>query len=147
MTTAAPAVTTAPAARFSIGSSLKAGLIGALVGAVGCYLLYGLARVVGVEFIGAFNGPDAPIGPLPLPAIFFANLVPGLVASFVFFGFTRVLRAPQTPWLITSAVLAAASAIPPLALAGASTGTRVTLAAMHFIAGFCIAGNLARASK
>ncbi len=147
MTAATHASTNNPTSAVSLGASLKAGLIGALLSAVGGYVVYGVAHALGVEFVGAFNGPAAPTGPLPLPMILIANLVPGLVASFVFFGFTKALKAPVTPWIVTSGVLAAASVIPALTLGGASTGTRVALAAMHVIAGVCIAGNLARVAK
>jgi hypothetical protein len=147
MTTATHASTNAVTSAVSLGASLKAGLTGALFGALGSYVVYGVARLLGVEFIGAFQGPNAPTGPLPVPMILISNLVPGLVASFVFFGFTRALKAPVTPWLVTSGVLAAASVMAPLTLGGASTGTSVALAAMHVIAGVCIAGNLARAAK
>ena len=147
MTTATHAATNDSTSARSLGASLKAGLTGALLSAVGGYLVYGVARALGVEFIGAFRGPDAPTGPLPLPMILISNLVPGLLASFAFFGLTKALRAPVTPWLVISGVLAAASVMAPLTLAGASTGTRVALAAMHVIAGVCIAGNLARVAK
>ncbi|MBX7099368.1 MAG: hypothetical protein K1X89_16765 [Myxococcaceae bacterium] len=147
MATATAAASTPSTSAVSLGASLKAGLLGALVSAVGGFVVYGVARAAGVEFVGAFSGPDAPVGPLPAPMILIANLVPGLVASFVFLGFTKALKAPRLPWLVISGVLAVASCVPPLTLAGASTGTRVALAVMHVIAGVCIAGNLSRLAK
>ena len=59
-------------------------------------------------------------------------------------GFAKALSSPRIPWLVTAAVLAIASCMAPLTLAGASTGTRVALASMHVIAAVCIAGNLSR---
>ena len=118
-----------------------------MVSAVACYALYGAALAAGVDFIGPFSGPGAPAGPLPVPAILLSNLVPGLLASFVFWGMSKALSAPRMPFIILSVVLAAASMAPPLMLAGTSLGTRLALAAMHVFAAVCIAGNLARASK
>jgi hypothetical protein len=125
-------------AGFAVRPTLVAALQGGIVAAVLNYGVWLVAHALGVDFIARFEGPDAPTGPLPLPAIGFASVVPAFVAAGVLLLLDRWTRRGAQIFLAVAVVFTLASFASPHLLPDASLGTRLALDAMHVVAAVSI---------
>ena len=147
--TSSPAVTASPssvapaATKTTAGTILKAALLGGAIAAVANLALYALARGVGVPFIAKFD-PNAPAGPLPLPLVAVASLVPAVAAGLFFVVLQKLVRPAPKVFLAVAVVFTLLSFGGPMGLAEASAGTKGVLALMHVVAGLAITGSILR---
>lgn len=133
---------------LGIGLSLKRALVGGVAGAVASFVVYGVARVAGVDFLGRFSGPDAPAGPLPVPMIAVASLVPAIVAGLAYFGLGKLVGAKARIVFVALAVAFGLFSLGgPASLGDASTSTRIALSIMHLVVAVAITGSLVRGTK
>lgn len=125
-------------------SLFKAALAGGAIAALANSVVYGVGRLAGVDFMGQFD-PSAPAQALnPIqPAI--ASIVPSVVAALVMLGFVKLLKRPAVPFIVLAVVFTLVSLGGPMSIVGASMGTKVALALMHFVAAAPITALLVRA--
>jgi len=125
-------------ARFAVRPTLVAALQGGIVAAVLNYGVWLVASALGVEFVARFEGPDAPAGPLPVPAIGFASIVPAFVAAGLLLLLDRCTRHGARIFLGLAIVFTLASFASPHLLPEAALDTRLALDAMHVVAAVSI---------
>jgi len=129
---------------MSAKNLLFAGLLGGVVAAVGNYIVYFIARMAGVEFVGQSNGPTVE---QLLIAIGVSSILPGLVAALMVLGLSKLMARPLRVFIPASVLLALVSMVPPMRIPGAPLEARVALALMHIVAAGAILGAIALRSR
>lgn len=132
---------------MSISTILKGAAIGGLIAAVLNYIVWGISTAMGVDFQGRFQGPEAEVTGIPVPMIGVSSFVPALLGGLLFFALTRRGSKGSMIFVIISVVFTLVSFAGPMAVVGASLGTKVALNVMHVIAGAVIVSSILRATK
>ena len=120
--------------------------VAALAGGTGAAVLnvalYLVTHAAGVEFVGRFQGPDAPAAPLPGFMVALSSIVPSIFAAALLTLLNRLMARPTPVFFGVAGVFLGVSMWGPIAVGDATTGTKVVLAFMHVVAGVAICSAL-----
>jgi hypothetical protein len=119
----------------TIGSVLKAGLIGGVIAAGVNTILLLLAGVFGIA-LNVLVGPppNQQQMPLAVPPVVLLSIVPAIIGALLYFLLTRITDKAATIFIVIAVVVVLVSLLPvfgqPL-----NAGGMIVLALMHFVAG------------
>lgn len=133
--------------KASLSTIMKSAATGGLIAAVLNYVVWGIASAMGVDFRGRFQGPETEVTGIPVPMIGVSSFVPALLGGLLFFALTRKGSKGSMIFVIISVVFTLVSFAGPMAVVGASLGTKIALNVMHVIAGAAIVSSILRATK
>lgn len=133
-------------ARPTIGRTLLVGLLAGLLAGLANLLVYFVGSALSAPFLVPMGGPGSPPMPLPLLAIIVASTIPALGAAVLYWALGRFVRNATTIFLVVAVVFALISLAGPMSLP-IELSTRLSLSAMHFVAGAIIAGGLVRFAR
>ncbi|HMQ33292.1 MAG TPA: DUF6069 family protein [Chloroflexaceae bacterium] len=142
--TASPAA--ARAGQTALGRTLLVGLLAGLAAGVANILVYFVAGALGAPLLVPMGGPGAPATPLPILAIVVACTVPAIAAAALYWALGRLTRRATTIFLVVAAAFALLSLGGPLSLP-VELSTRLSLSAMHLVAGALIVAGLTRSAR
>ena len=124
-----------------LGRVAGTGLLAAFAAAAATATAAALARAVGVGFEVPDGGES-----IPVSGVAFVTCVLSLVGVGLAVALLRWSSRPAEHFVRTTVSLTAASLVPPF-LVGASTGTSLTLVALHLLAAAVVVPSLARALR
>lgn len=124
----------------------RAGLIGTAIGVVGNVIFYWLVGLLNVPMQLPLGGPGSPLQPLPLEAVIITSTVPGIIATGLFWLFTRYIARPVPKFIGVSLVFLVLSFLPTWSLP-TLVATKVVLSIMHIIAAAGIVGGLVQFTR
>jgi hypothetical protein len=129
----------------SFGALVVQGLLGgALAAVVNVAVLFG-AKAVGVTLEGEFQPGVSSV--LPLAPVVISSLVPALPSALVAWLLQKYTAAGARNFAVVAVVFTLVSFFGPVAVAGASVGTKVAMNLMHVVAALGIAGFQLRALR
>lgn len=114
---------------FEFPQVLIGGAVGAGIALLANYALYGIAVAAGVSFVGEFQ--PGTTGPLPVPAVGFASVLPVMVGAILLGVLARFSAKPSRYFVPFAVVFSLLSFFPPMSIANADLATRLVLTAMH----------------
>jgi hypothetical protein len=119
----------------SLGSALKAALIGGGIAAVGNLILLLIAGLVSIPLnvmVGP-PGPNAPVMPIGAVPVIIFSVLPAIIGGLLYFVLTKVSAKGSTIFIIIAVVVALLSLLPifsqPLTAGGV-----IVLILMHLVA-------------
>lgn len=131
---------------ITFASLLRPAAVGGAVAAGLNLALYFAAPALGADLVGEYN-PGAAPSTLPAVMVIVASIIPAFGAAGLLTLLGRFTPKAPTVFAAVAAVFTVVSFGGPAGLAGASTATKVVLAAMHVVAAVPIAAALYGAAR